>query len=68
MSGYSSKVHKDDGGDSLAVEAGGSVTIGNITLTVSADGGLVAIGLPTADPHVAGQVWSNSGALTVSGG
>jgi hypothetical protein len=25
-------------------------------------------GLPTADPHVAGQLWTNSGVLTVSAG
>lgn len=25
-------------------------------------------GIPTADPHVAGQVWSNSGVLTISAG
>lgn len=27
-----------------------------------------ASALPTADPHVAGRVWSNSGVLTVSAG
>lgn len=68
MSDYSSKLHKNDGGDTLTVEPGGTITVGNLTLTVSAAGGLIASGLPTADPHVAGQVWSNGGVLTVSVG
>ena len=29
---------------------------------------LTLTNLPTADPHVAGQVWSNGGVLTVSAG
>ncbi|SEC58785.1 hypothetical protein SAMN05519104_1666 [Rhizobiales bacterium GAS188] len=29
---------------------------------------LNASGLPTADPHVVGQVWRNAGVLTVSAG
>lgn len=28
----------------------------------------VAAAIPTADPHVAGRVWANSGVLTVSAG
>lgn len=31
-------------------------------------GKLLMTGLPTADPHVAGQLWKNSGVLTVSAG
>jgi len=29
---------------------------------------IIFTNLPTADPHVVGQLWSNSGVLTVSAG
>lgn len=32
------------------------------------DGSTVKLNLPTADPEVAGQLWSNSGVVTVSAG
>lgn len=33
------------------------------------NGGLMMVtGIPTADPHVVGAVWSNAGVLTVSAG
>lgn len=53
----------------------GNVT-GNVVatdLTVSGDSSidgasLTIANLPTSDPSVAGQIWSNSGVLTVSAG
>jgi len=36
------------------------------TLTVGGD--VVLSGIPTSDPAVAGQLWNNSGVLTVSAG
>ena len=35
---------------------------------LTASGVVILSGLPTADPLVAGQLWSNSGVLTVSAG
>lgn len=46
----------------------GAVT-GNVTaVTVTATGAVIFSGLPTSDPSVAGQLWNNSGVLTVSAG
>lgn len=66
MSTYSTKVHRDLGGDSLTLEPGGSVNFNGVAFTVNAAGKLVLTGLPTADPHVVGQLWSNNGVLTLS--
>jgi len=50
------------------------LNIGNIlkgdlsTKNLSLQGGLNAASLPTIDPHIVGQVWANSGVLTVSAG
>jgi hypothetical protein len=68
MSDYSGKVHRDVGGDKLTAEAGGVVAIGNMVFTVNAAGKAIVTGVPTADPLVAGQLWNNSGVLTVSTG
>lgn len=43
---------------------GASTSITNLT----ASGTVILSGIPTADPHVAGQLWSNAGVLTVSAG
>lgn len=42
----------------------------NLTVAgnLSVAGTVTASALPTADPHVAGEIWSNSGVLTVSAG
>lgn len=45
--------------------SGGAVTTTNLTATGSV---VILSGLPTSDPTVAGQLWSNSGVLTVSAG
>ncbi|MFT4116584.1 hypothetical protein [Bradyrhizobium sp.] len=68
MSDYATKVHRDLGGDSLTIDPGGTVNFSGVAFTVNAAGKLVITGLPTADPHVVGQLYSNGGALTVSAG
>lgn len=55
------KVSFPQGGDSMDVEDGGSVTLGaNVTITVSGTN-VIITGLPTSNPSVAG-------ALTLSAG
>jgi hypothetical protein len=67
MSDYSAKVHNDVGGDSLTVDAGGNIVLGNATFAVDASGKLI-VTLPTTNPNVAGALYSNSGVLTISTG
>lgn len=50
------------GASSIAIAAG------NITVTVGSGKKLTFVGLPTADPHVVGQAWSNAGVVTISAG
>lgn len=65
---YNTKVYREVGGDSLVVAPGGSIDFNGVAFSVGAAGELVITGLPSADPHVAGQLWANSGVLTVSAG
>lgn len=66
---YVSKIREKSGGDVLEVAPGGSIAFGDgVTLTVNAAGQLVFTGLPTANPAVAGALYSNSGVLTLSAG
>lgn len=65
---YATKVYKELGGDKMTVVAGGSIQIGNATFSVNAAGKLIVTGLPTTNPNVAGQLWSNGGVLTISAG
>lgn len=55
-----------------AAESAVTVGINNATaLVVGSDGTAVTVkmpGLPTADPHVADQLWNDGGVLTVSSG
>jgi hypothetical protein len=37
-------------------------------LAASAGAAWIPVGIPTADPHVVGQIWANSHVLTVSAG
>lgn len=46
----------------------GDVTGAVDATTLSASGVVTLSGLPTSDPTVAGQLWNNSGVLTVSAG
>jgi hypothetical protein len=47
-----------------------SITTGTIdaTGTVTLSGDIIFSELPTADPEIAGQLWNNSGVLTISAG
>ena len=62
------KVQRTSGGDKLEVAVGGSLVVGDVTITTDASGNLIFTGLPTADPTVAGALWSNAGVVTVSAG
>jgi hypothetical protein len=46
----------------------GTVTGSVTATTLSASGVVILSGLPTSDPAVAGQLWNDSGVLTVSAG
>lgn len=61
------KVSLPQGGDSLNVADGGAVVLGSITLTVNGTN-VVITGLPTANPGVAGALYSDSNVLTLSTG
>lgn len=65
---YSTGIHRDIGGDSITIDPSGKIVFGNVTFSVNAAGKLVVAGLPTTDTHVDGELWSNSGALTLSPG
>lgn len=52
------KIVREIGGKQMTVKSGG-------TLKVENGGSLI---LPTADPHIAGALWNNSGTVTVSAG
>ncbi|MCC8972159.1 hypothetical protein [Bradyrhizobium brasilense] len=57
---YQAKVYAKQGGTQFVVASGGQLTVES--------GGKVVVTLPTADPHVVGQLWANSGVVTVSAG
>lgn len=57
---YQTKVYEKQGGAEYVVASGGQLTVES--------GGKIVATLPTADPHVVGQLWSNSGVVTVSAG
>jgi hypothetical protein len=75
-SSYATKTYRKAGGDdfviasggTLTIEDGGAAVIGDTTLTVDGSGHVVVTGIPTADPHVVGALYSNSGILTLSAG
>ena len=46
----------------------GTVTGAVDATTITASSTVILSNLPTSDPSVAGQLWSNSGVLTVSAG
>jgi len=65
---FSGPVASDNGFEG---DVTGSVTATDLTTTgtVTIDGTTVVISdLPTSDPGVAGQLWNNSGVLSVSAG
>lgn len=54
------KVSRGQGGDTLV--------LGGTTFTINAAGQVIVTGIPTADPSVAGALYSNTGVLTISAG
>ena len=72
---FQGPVRSQNGFQTVSVNA----TTGAVTVTstfgaatsitdLTAAGIVKFTGLPTADPHVVGELWSNSGVLTVSAG
>jgi hypothetical protein len=59
-------VTKDGTSGAVTVDAtfGAATSITDLT----ASGTVILSGLPTSDPSVAGQLWSDTGVLTVSAG
>lgn len=72
---FQGPVRSQNGFQSITVNATtGAVTVdatfgaATAITDLSASGVVIFSGLPTADPHVVGQLWSNAGVLTVSAG
>ncbi|MCR6498421.1 hypothetical protein MUO32_05185 [Shinella sp. CPCC 101442] len=65
---YTTKVYTEQGGNRQTIAPGGSLKVGNAIFTVDANSRVIVTGLPTANPNVAGALWSNSGVLTLSAG
>jgi len=57
---FSGPVVSQNGFSGTTLTTTGTVTINGTTIIISS--------LPTSDPSVAGQLWSNAGVLTVSAG
>lgn len=61
---FSGPVKSDNGFEG---NVAGDVTATNTTTTtLTASGAVIFSGLPTADPNVAGAIWSNAGVITLS--
>ena len=67
---FNGPVRSENGFQTISINAStGTVTVGstygeNMVVT----GTVILSGIPTANPNVAGAVWSNSGVLTLSAG
>ena len=62
---FNGPVRSQNGFQTVSVNA----TTGAVTVTATVNGGTVILpNLPTSDPLVVGQLWNNSGVLTVSAG
>lgn len=57
-------INASTGAVTVLATFGTSTSVTNLT----ASGTVILSGLPTADPLVAGQLWNNTGVLTVSAG
>jgi len=69
MSDYNTKVYLKQGGDTLVLEAGGIIQVGEGTVKLTTDGtNLIVTGLPSSDPSVAGALYTATGAVKVSAG
>ena len=72
---FSGPVRSENGFQTISINATtGAVTVtgtlgaNTSVTTLTTSGAVIMTGLPTSDPVVAGQLWSNSGVLTVSAG
>tara|TARA_Y100000389_G_C17470980_1_gene530805 strand:- start:6441 stop:6656 length:216 start_codon:yes stop_codon:yes gene_type:complete len=66
---FSGPVRSENGFTDITVAANTGVETQNFSITYDGTNSVVIFSnLPTADPSVAGQLFSNSGVLTVSAG
>jgi hypothetical protein len=66
---FNGPVRSENGFKDITVAANTGVESTNISITYDGTNSVVILSdLPTSDPSVAGQLWSNSGVLTVSAG
>jgi hypothetical protein len=66
---FSGPVRSENGFKDISKASGTGVVTENISISHDGTNSIVIIkDLPTSDPTVAGQLWSNSGVVTVSAG
>jgi len=66
---FNGPVRSENGFKDITKNASTGAVTENISITYDGTNSVVIISdLPTSDPSVAGQLWSNSGVLTVSAG
>lgn len=70
MAGENTTVYFEQGGNSMVIAEGGTIKVGDGSITLTTDGSnnLIVTGLPTSDPSVAGALWADTGVVTVSAG
>ena len=66
---FNGPVRSENGFKDITKNASTGAVTENISITYDGTNSVVIISdLPTSDPSVAGQLWSNSGVVTVSAG
>jgi hypothetical protein len=66
---FDGPVRSENGFKEITKNATTGAVTENISITYDGTNSVVILSdLPTSDPTVAGQIWSNSGVLTVSAG
>jgi hypothetical protein len=66
---FNGPVRSENGFKDISKASGTGVVTENISISHDGSNSIVIIkDLPTADPSVAGQLWSNAGVVTVSAG
>jgi len=66
---FNGPVRSENGFKDISKASGTGVVTENISISHDGTNSIVIIkDLPTSDPTVAGQLWSNSGVVTVSAG
>jgi len=66
---FNGPVRSENGFKDITVAANTGIESTNISITYDGTNSVVILSdLPTSDPSVAGQLWSDSGVLTVSAG